>query len=936
VKRKTSKYKRILSFVVTTVYFLCSFLLLGKSVLAEDYIQPRHTSSISNNEFSPLLAYPEFLAISGHYLFTTPNISNALVVFDITNPASLVQVGYLQNGDGGAKLNSPESLFISGNYAYIITGTNTTGDTLEIVDISNPVNPTHVGSISNGEGGANFSGGGYVFVLGNYAYIPAYTQDALVIINISNPVNPTFVGSIANGTGGAALDGAFQIYVSGDYAYVTAWWGDALEIINISNPASPTHAGKILNGTGGAKLNAPSGIQVLGDFAYISSYDSSYAFEIVNVSDPANPIHAGSIANGEGGAKIHGYEHYISGNYAYLSTYIGDAIEIVDISNPASPTHVGLINDGDGGALLQLPRGIVISGNNAYVAVSGSNAIEVINISNPVNPTHVSSISPSVYLGSPTDLTILNNRYAYVLAATSNALQVIDILDPAHPVPKGSLPLRYGGAQLHSPKGIAFKGNYGYIGSTGVVDGIGALEIIDISNPAYPTHVNSILNGPYQGGVYGLVISGNYAYITAYGQSALKIIDITTDPVNPTLVGSLANGGGALLGGAYGIAVSGNYAFITSSTSNALEVVNITDPANPVHAGSLANGAGGAILNSPRQIYISGNYAYITSWTGNALEIVNISNPANPTHVGKILNGAGGALLGNAFGVSISGNYAYIGSSSSNALEIINISNPANPTHHASVIDGAGGAKLNMPRGVYISGDYIYVVASNRPSLALEIIRIKDSVPPVISNIGSSEITVSKGIEYVDAGITALDDVDGNVIASVVTVGSVDTNTIGTYTITYNVTDLSNNIATEKTKTITVIERQNGGPVALLSPPITSPTIPPTIIPSPPITPKIISGCTSNIGFSNLTGESCANAIINTSPIIYQTLRIKNTGEDVLSLQNYLYTNKYFTDIKDLDSIFGPRTKNAVILFQKDHNLVPDGIVGPLTRGEMK
>ena len=57
-------------------------------------------------------------------------------------------------------------------------------------------------------------------------------------------------------------------------------------------------------------------------------------------------------------------------------------------------------------------------------------------------------------------------------------------------------------------------------------------------------------------------------------------------------------------------------------------------------------------------------------------------------------------------------------------------------------------------------------------------------------------------------------------------------------------------------------------------------------------------------------------------------------GTDISDLQTYLNTQGYNSGTAD--GIFGPRTKNAVILFQRDHNLVPDGIVGPLTRGEMR
>lgn len=50
----------------------------------------------------------------------------------------------------------------------------------------------------------------------------------------------------------------------------------------------------------------------------------------------------------------------------------------------------------------------------------------------------------------------------------------------------------------------------------------------------------------------------------------------------------------------------------------------------------------------------------------------------------------------------------------------------------------------------------------------------------------------------------------------------------------------------------------------------------------------------------------------------------------VATCQDALYYNGYLT-LTDIDGIFGDITKNAVIKFQKDHNLIPDGIVGSQT-----
>lgn len=58
-----------------------------------------------------------------------------------------------------------------------------------------------------------------------------------------------------------------------------------------------------------------------------------------------------------------------------------------------------------------------------------------------------------------------------------------------------------------------------------------------------------------------------------------------------------------------------------------------------------------------------------------------------------------------------------------------------------------------------------------------------------------------------------------------------------------------------------------------------------------------------------------------------------STGEGVKWVQSMLKQNGYTIDI---DGQFGPKTKNAVIHFQKYNNLSQDGIVGPATRTALK
>ncbi len=65
---------------------------------------------------------------------------------------------------------------------------------------------------------------------------------------------------------------------------------------------------------------------------------------------------------------------------------------------------------------------------------------------------------------------------------------------------------------------------------------------------------------------------------------------------------------------------------------------------------------------------------------------------------------------------------------------------------------------------------------------------------------------VAHGSIYVDSGATALDNVDGDITASIMTGGTVDTSHTGTYIITYDVTDAASNPAVQVTRSVTVAD----------------------------------------------------------------------------------------------------------------------------------
>lgn len=81
------------------------------------------------------------------------------------------------------------------------------------------------------------------------------------------------------------------------------------------------------------------------------------------------------------------------------------------------------------------------------------------------------------------------------------------------------------------------------------------------------------------------------------------------------------------------------------------------------------------------------------------------------------------------------------------------------------------------------------------------------SILTISLNEGNS-ITTIKGRPFEDPGYTAHDSIEGDLTNNVVVDGTVDINQVGTYTLTYHVTN-SNKVSTERKRTVKVIEDLN-------------------------------------------------------------------------------------------------------------------------------
>jgi len=166
----------------------------------------------------------------------------------------------------------------------------------------------------------------------------------------------------------------------------------------------------------------------------------------------------------------------------------------------------------------------------------------------------------------------------------------------------------------------------------------------------------------------------------------------------------------------------------------------------------------------------------LSSWT-----MTNVQRTRNMFYYASSFNNNGNSAIGNwNFG---------------NLLDTSNMFNAANSFNHNI-------GKWNVKKVKDFSNMFKDNTAfDNGGSNVIDEWKIGNSVP-VITVLGSNPATVIVGSTYTDAGATVTDDSDKNVTVS--TVGTVDTNTIGTYTLAYISTNDSNNTATA-TRTVNVV-----------------------------------------------------------------------------------------------------------------------------------
>ena len=87
----------------------------------------------------------------------------------------------------------------------------------------------------------------------------------------------------------------------------------------------------------------------------------------------------------------------------------------------------------------------------------------------------------------------------------------------------------------------------------------------------------------------------------------------------------------------------------------------------------------------------------------------------------------------------------------------------------------------------------------------------RDTTPPTLTLRGAPSVSLTINSPYADPGATATDSTDGDLTSRIVVVNPVNTALLGTFTVTYSVSDLSGNAATPVTRRVTVVPQPAEG-----------------------------------------------------------------------------------------------------------------------------
>lgn len=301
------------------------------------------TAAGSVQSFSPtavsFLAIPGFansVAVSGDFAFVAAGGAGLQVVNlspDRTTPAIAASLTIPGNAN---------DVVVAGNLAYLAMGTAG----LAVVDVTNPLTPHLLGSVSTAGNALNVAPRGTTVFVAN--------GNSLVLVDVTNPAAMSIIKSVPlSGT-------VWGVDVDADRHLAAVAAGiSGIFMLDVTNPAAPAVLGSVI--TGDAREAA-----IRGDFVIVA--DQANSMTSVSIANRAAPAVVSRTALSLGG-RLNDIK--LSGNFALGGdVFFVNGIPIVDITNPGLLQPRAILNFT---ARDDNTMGIDVDSNYAYIATEHSN-----------------------------------------------------------------------------------------------------------------------------------------------------------------------------------------------------------------------------------------------------------------------------------------------------------------------------------------------------------------------------------------------------------------------------------------------------------------------------------------------------------------------------------------------------------------------------------
>ncbi len=292
--------------------------------------------------------------VRGNRCYAFTREGDTLVVLDISDPANPVRLG----GTFIEYHTYTEGVSVQGDYVY----TATRGQGMKVYDVSDRRNPRFV---------AQFGDGirvGTVVVRDTLAYLGCSGTPGLRIVNIRNPLIPVEV---------VAVDSVWDINAILLQDTIAFLAGECCWILDIKDLTAPRILARIERGP---SRQAFWGCAVVDNF--LLTTESYGGMRVFDISDLANPV---PVAHCDTIEAVHGIK--VKFPYVFLTGSYG--LLVFDISDPKEPKWVTHCQTDD------YAWDIKLDGHYAYVA-AGDYGIRVYDVSEPELPEEVGYyITPS-------------------------------------------------------------------------------------------------------------------------------------------------------------------------------------------------------------------------------------------------------------------------------------------------------------------------------------------------------------------------------------------------------------------------------------------------------------------------------------------------------------------------------------------------------------